>query len=509
MVIMVDYVIVQAGGRGSRLRHHTWNKPKCLVSVDGKPILYHCFSSFHDCKFIVIGDYYHDVLESYLQVNHPGVEYSLIKAEGSGTASGIKKALAMIPKEASVVLTWSDLILDKKPIWPETDKPIIVTTAAFTCRWTISPDGVPRENPGSVNGIPGLFYFPTADTFPVPPESGEFVKWLSANLTDFDVLNFDEMRELGDFSTIEESNNRVGFSRFFNKVSIEEEYVTKEVVDHRYDQVHANEVAWYKSAREMGFKRIPKILEDSPLKMQKISGRHAYQMHDLSEREKRAVLCDYLDTLSELHEKHQFAPIREEVSDVYINKTFSRVEQVRKVLPGFDRDSITINGKKCRNFFADKHRHLFESLIDVLMPRKFVPIHGDPTFSNSLVDENLRVWFIDPRGYFSKPGIMGDALYDFSKIYYSAVGGYDIFNRKKFKLHVDSETVEILMDEPIFQNSAKEIFKQNFGSDMAKIDVLHGLIWLSLSGYAIDDLDSVIASFYNGLYWLETGVSRL
>ena len=40
------HIIVQAGGRGSRLRHHTWNKPKCLVSVRGKPLLYHLFDKF-------------------------------------------------------------------------------------------------------------------------------------------------------------------------------------------------------------------------------------------------------------------------------------------------------------------------------------------------------------------------------------------------------------------------------------------------------------------------------
>ena len=36
-------VIVQAGGRGSRLRHYTWNKPKCLVSYEGKPVIFHLF----------------------------------------------------------------------------------------------------------------------------------------------------------------------------------------------------------------------------------------------------------------------------------------------------------------------------------------------------------------------------------------------------------------------------------------------------------------------------------
>ena len=59
-------VIVQAGGRGSRLRHHTWNKPKCLVSVDGKPICFHLFDLMIDAKFVVIGDYAFEQLEKYL-----------------------------------------------------------------------------------------------------------------------------------------------------------------------------------------------------------------------------------------------------------------------------------------------------------------------------------------------------------------------------------------------------------------------------------------------------------
>ena len=83
------HVIVQAGGRGSRLRHHTWNKPKCLVSVEGKPILYHLFDRFAPARFVVIGDYLFDQLEKYLAVNPPGVACELVRASEAGTAAGI------------------------------------------------------------------------------------------------------------------------------------------------------------------------------------------------------------------------------------------------------------------------------------------------------------------------------------------------------------------------------------------------------------------------------------
>jgi hypothetical protein len=62
------------------------------------------------------------------------------------------------------------------------------------------------------------------------------------------------------------------------------------------------------------------------------------------------------------------------------------------------------------------------------------------------------------------------------------------------------------MEESKFTKAGQEIFKDYFGNDLKKIEILHGLIWLALSGYAKDDIDSVIGSFYLGLYYLERGM---
>jgi len=78
-------VIIQAGGRGSRLRHLTWNKPKCLVSVNGEPMLFQVFNSFPNAKFIVIGDYSYKTLETYIKINAQNYNVQLVKASGSGT----------------------------------------------------------------------------------------------------------------------------------------------------------------------------------------------------------------------------------------------------------------------------------------------------------------------------------------------------------------------------------------------------------------------------------------
>jgi GTP:adenosylcobinamide-phosphate guanylyltransferase len=505
------YVIVQAGGRGSRLRHHTWNKPKCLVSVRGKPILYHLFDAFPEAKFIVIGDYLFSLLETYLKVNPPAVDYQLVKTDDKGTASGIGSALGLIPKSSPVVLTWSDLIISKVPEFSDSQFPVVVTTDAFTCRWTVNGLGGLHEFPGTRNGIAGLFYFSRAELFPTPPRSGEFVRWFSINVPRYDLLKCDDIEELGDFTTIEKGNDRAGFCRFFNKVVIDEtsNNVTKTVLDLTYEDVHHNEIAWYRQASKLGFRRIPKIYSEAPLVMERVYGLHAYGANDFTERERRAVLADYLDALIALHDLGTRPASLDEIKSVYIEKTRSRVESVSALIPMFERDAVTVNGKKCRNIFADQHQHIFKILYDTLVVDHFVPIHGDPTFSNSLVDDKLRVWFIDPRGSFAKPGIYGDGWYDFAKVYYSAVGGYDAFNRRKFKLHVDDDTVEVLMDTPLFASSAKAIFSEYFGNDKVRVQLLHGLIWLALSGYARDDIDSVIGSFYLGLFWIEEGLANL
>lgn len=41
-------IIIQAGGKGTRLEGLTHNKPKCLVPVNNLPILFYAFKKFAD-----------------------------------------------------------------------------------------------------------------------------------------------------------------------------------------------------------------------------------------------------------------------------------------------------------------------------------------------------------------------------------------------------------------------------------------------------------------------------
>ena len=59
---------------------------------------------------------------------------------------------------------------------------------------------------------------------------------------------------------------------------------------------------------------------------------------------------------------------------------------------------------------------------------------------------DMRAVLIDPRGYFGKTKLYGDADYDWAKLYYSINGNYDLFNRKKFTLDIREKDVEHLKE---------------------------------------------------------------
>lgn len=499
-------IIIQAGGRGSRLRHLTWNKPKCLVSVHGEPMLFKVFKAFPDSKFYVIGDYGYEILDAYLKLNGTGFDITLLKASGHGTASGIKQALDAMPLNEPFLLMWSDLVFNQVQDLNSLNKPTVFLTNEFVCRWSVN-HGRMEEVTSSDSGIPGLFYFPEKSYLSTISESGEFVRWLSGLGIKFEFQYWQGLSEVGEFHHIEKQNDEFAFARFFNDVQISEDKVTKSSKIPEYAKLIPREISWYHQVSKLGFERIPKLFSENPFTMERIHGKHAFEMNDLSEREKKCLIVDMIDNLKSLHKLGSIKYREQEYISVYKDKTISRVQEISPLIEDFDKKSFVINGKKCRNFFYGDCEKNFDEIIAELGFRDYTVIHGDPTFSNTLVDEYLRAWLIDPRGYFAEDGMYGDPLYDFSKLYYSAVGGYDLVNRKKFKVYIDAETVEVLYETPSFSLSAEEVFRKEFtASELRKIKILHALIWYALSGYAKDDIDTVLAAFYLGTYWMNDAV---
>ena len=288
-------VIVQAGGMGTRLRYHTWNKPKCLVSLSGKPLLYHLFDTLEKSKFFIIGDYHYEQLEKYLNIYPPKISYELVRAKKKGTIAGIKSIIKDMPNNEPCLVIWSDLLIDKLPEFTTTNNPTVGTTNEFICRWRVLQNGHLEESYGSSKGVAGLFYFPKSEMLNDIPDEGEFVKWFANYFTEFETIDCPNIKELGDFSTIEELNDAQGFCRSFNKITMNQYTVTKTLQDKSYSSFLQNEIQWYKQASEIGFNRIPKVIRTNPLQLERINGHHLYQMTQLTQREKSAILVNHLE----------------------------------------------------------------------------------------------------------------------------------------------------------------------------------------------------------------------
>ena len=231
------------------------------------------------------------------------------------------------------------------------------------------------EVPSETNGVPGIFYFAERQQFPTPPHNGEFVKWFSQNVTDFNTVPANALEELGDFGTIEDNNSKLGFCRFFNKVDIRDSVVVKEAIDLDYAHLIAQEIEWYKAAEDLGFGRIPVVNKHAEqLTMSRIQGNHVWDIENLTEREQRSILSDIIYTLQDLHDRGRESSVESEVRNVYINKTQTRVSSVSRIIPGFDRESFTVNGVKCINYFHSKYTYIWDEINDALQPTWFTPI---------------------------------------------------------------------------------------------------------------------------------------
>lgn len=494
-----EYIIVQAGGKGTRLGYLTKNKPKALVPIENLPMLFHLFRKYPDSKYIIIGDYKYEVLKRYLAA-FATVDYQMVCAtKEGGTCAGLQKAICFIPKETPFLLIWSDLILPKDFELPDQLGSYIGIAKDFPCRWKYEKD-IFLEESSNQFGVAGMFFFQEKSVLSEVPKEGEFVRWLAKQNIAFISLPLYHVKEYGLLS--EYQKVETARCRPFNKVYREGNLFVKEPIDQQGKDLAVREVAWYQKVADQNFKNIPQIVEYHPLKMEYINGKPIYEYQNLSRTEKTAILKEVVNCLKRVQMLAVMPASYESVYEAYIGKTWSRLEKVRELVPFAKQEFIRINGKQCQNVFFRKEQ--MEQLCRCYMPMEFKLIHGDCTFSNIMLREDQTPVLLDPRGYFGFTELYGDPAYDWAKLYYSIVGNYDCFNRKRFTLNIEEDSVQLEISSNGWEDMEEEFFHFVEGEVTApQIHFLHAIIWLSLTTYAWEDYDSICGAFYNGLFYLE------
>lgn len=501
----MDYIIVQAGGKGTRLGYLTKNKPKSLVPIENLPMLFHLFRKYPNKKFIVIADYKKEVLRGYL-ATFAKVKYQIVDAQGTGTCSGISQALRLIPEGQPFMLVWSDLILSEQFELPQEYKNAKSTPAedyiglsqTFVCRWKYE-DGKFEEKPSKLYGVAGLFLFRDKRSLSGLPDSGELVRWMQENHMQCHPIGLAGTREFGIIEEYERLEKEK--CRPFNKITVKNGKLIKKPLDEQGRKLAARENAWYEKAKENGIETIPLIYNSNPLEMEYIKGGNIYE-YNFSYSQKKEILEKLVSALNKLHETETAVVDTFSLKEIYFNKTLKRIEKIQDLIPYAQDKEIKINGRKCKNVYYNKRK--LELAVDKLIHscKEFAFIHGDCTFSNMMLDKNNNPILIDPRGYFGDTLLYGDPDYDWAKLYYSVVGDYDKFNLKKFKLEINDNDVNLEIET----NGWKELenyFFELTNTNKEEIKLLHAVIWLSLTTYAWQDYDSICGAFYNGLLYLE------
>ncbi len=84
-------------------------------------------------------------------------------------------------------------------------------------------------------------------------------------------------------------------------------------------------------------------------------------------------------------------------------------------------------------------------------------IHGDPVFTNILINKFDKIKFIDMRGKLDKVSILGDNLYDFAKVYQSLIGYDEILLEKQdnFSREYRNKMIDIFYNWFISEYSVK------------------------------------------------------
>jgi len=218
------------------------------------------------------------------------------------------------------------------------------------------------------------------------------------------------------------------------------------------------------------------------------------------------VLAGIFDMLERLHRLEEAAWQINAIGEMYFNKPMQRCEVIPKLLPLGFGDTVTINGRACRNFIEPPARNDLAALVAAHDRRRFTLIHGDPTFSNIIIGPSGFPFLIDPRGRFGSVQFHGDPLYDFAKLYYSVVGGYDNFNRRQFTLEMGDGWADIRI-KPSRWGGLAGMFEDRLGAEaMRKVRIIHGLIWLSLAGVC-RDYDEILGAYFMGLLMLEEALT--
>jgi glucose-1-phosphate thymidylyltransferase len=135
-------IVIPMAGYGTRLRPHTWSRPKQLMSLAGKTVLEHVLDQFKslpdhlDIEFIFIVGYLGDKVETFMKKNYPDLRVRyIVQSEMRGQSHAIYLAKDYL--KGQMLMVFADTLI-------ETDLSILASDQIEAIAW-VKPVPDPRR----------------------------------------------------------------------------------------------------------------------------------------------------------------------------------------------------------------------------------------------------------------------------------------------------------------------------------------------------------------------------
>ncbi len=135
-------IVIPMAGLGTRLRPHTWSKPKQLISVAGKAVLDHVLSTFstipdqHNIELVNIVGYLGEQIEAHIRENYPEMRsHYVVQEDPRGQSHAIYLARDYL--HGPMLMVFADTLI-------ETDLSFLADEPAEAVVW-VKPVPDPRR----------------------------------------------------------------------------------------------------------------------------------------------------------------------------------------------------------------------------------------------------------------------------------------------------------------------------------------------------------------------------
>jgi beta-phosphoglucomutase-like phosphatase (HAD superfamily) len=504
----IDYIVICASGKGTRLLPITKDIPKLLVNIDNLNILNKIINYWdkYSNKFVVIIDSkYNEIVDFYLKLTN--IQYEIINVNcnnGEENSYTLNKALSDKKyTNKKLLITWCDIYPDS--IIPEklfNNENIIFTYKNYG-RYDAINNKIIKKPYGNIIGI---YYFSSFNHVTDFEPKMDICDCYKKNFGDFITYEIEDLTDIGDYQKLCYYINNIKNNyntRYFNKLNDLSNNILEKLSTCSYGNgIITNEMLFYKYNL---LDNIPEIIEFGYdyFKMKKIlNANNAIEIFNITDIEsQKEILKNILKEIQKIHnlEKIEVSKsiLLEDIKIEFYDKVLQRLDNIQQLLSYFN------NIKTVNNIYI-KYDHkyiinkIYEKIKNKLLENKleYNTIHGDPHMSNILIDNKNKIWFIDPRGYFGNSKLFGLKEYDIGKIIYS-LSGFDEINNNNNHFFIINEKNNI--DTNINNNINNYIYLFNeYDTEMLiSMTILH---WFGLTDYSKNNIHKCISSYYYGIY---------